>query len=58
MKLLLFLLVTMPLVSCNTTIGVWRDTKAGFTWTADKIRGTGGGGGGGETEYEYGAPVY
>lgn len=43
------------LVSCNTSIGVWRDTKAGFNWTKDKIQGSGGGG---EQEYEYGAPIY
>ncbi len=57
MKLLTILVAVISLVSCNTTIGIWRDTKAGYNWTAEKIRGTGGGGGG-ETEYEYGAPVY
>lgn len=45
----------LSLASCNTTIGVWRDTKAGFNWTKQKIQGSGGGGG---QDYEYGAPVY
>ncbi len=61
MKLMLFSLATIFLVSCNTTIGVWRDTKAGYNWTANKVKGAGSGGGGGDyggTEYEYGAPVY
>lgn len=55
MKFVAALIVTLSLVSCNTTIGVWRDTKAGFNWTKTKIQNSGGGG---EQEYEYGAPVY
>lgn len=42
--------------SCNTSIGLWKDTKAGFVWTKNKIQGSGGGGS--EYDYEYGAPVY
>lgn len=54
MKIILLAVVTFSLVSCNTTIGIWRDTKAGFNWTKQKIQGSGGGG----QDYEYGAPVY
>jgi len=54
-KLLISFAAVIALTSCNTSIGVWRDTKAGFNWTKQKIQGTGGGGG---QEYEYGAPVY
>jgi predicted small secreted protein len=58
MKVLLLLMVVFSLVSCNTTIGVWRDTKAVFKWTANKISGSDDGGGGDEYDTEYGAPVY
>ncbi len=54
MKLLIVLATVFALNSCNTTIGMYRDTKQAFSWTKSKIQG-GGGGGGGE---EYGAPVY
>lgn len=56
MKILVTLAVAISLCSCNTSIGLWRDTKASFIWTKNKIQGSGGGGGG--QEYEYGAPVY
>jgi predicted small secreted protein len=58
MKILLLLAVVFSLVSCNTSIGLWRDTKAVVKWSADKIAGTGDGGGGDEYDTEYGAPVY
>lgn len=43
MKILL-LLTTLALTSCNTSIGLYRDTKQAFHWTKDKIQGTGGDG--------------
>ena len=60
MKFLLLIAAVGTLVSCNTSIGIWRDTKAGFGWTKQKIQGmgSGGGGGGGGQSYEYDAPVY
>lgn len=73
MKTLLMLLVVVGVTSCNTSIGIYRDTKAGFLWTQGKIQGMssggsgsgsdGGGGvvgvgGGSEQQEEYGAPVY
>ncbi len=53
MKLLAVILTALALNSCNTLIGIGRDTKAGYGWTKSKIQGSGGGGG-----EEYGAPVY
>ena len=58
MKKLLLLAFIISLSSCNTAIGVWRDTKATYHWTANKISGSGGSGGGEEYDTEYGAPVY
>lgn len=55
MKILLSLAAVLSLASCNTSIGLWRDTKAGFIWTKQKIQESGDGG---SQEYEYGAPVY
>ncbi|QTN34018.1 hypothetical protein HZ994_17405 [Akkermansiaceae bacterium] len=54
MKILFAITAAFTLVSCNTSIGIWRDTKAGFNWTKERIQGSGGGG----QDYEYGAPVY
>ncbi len=54
MKTLAALLVMSCLVSCNTTIGIWRDTKAGYYWTKEKIQNSGNSG----QDQEYGAPVY
>lgn len=54
MKLLTLLAVVFALNSCNTCIGIYRDSKAACVWTKEKVQGSGGGGGG----YEYGAPVY
>ncbi|MFT4177552.1 MAG: hypothetical protein QM627_12980 [Luteolibacter sp.] len=68
--LLLALASFVSLTSCNTSIGIWRDTKEGYRWTKNKIQesrsdsGGGGnynyGGGGGDSSYdgEYGAPIY
>jgi predicted small secreted protein len=53
-KFVFLCIAALSMTSCNTTIGVWRDTKAGFSWTKQKIQGSGGGG----QDYEYGAPVY
>lgn len=55
MKYLILLSFVISLASCNTTIGLYRDTKAGVIWTKNKIQQSRNGGGGG---YEYGAPVY
>ena len=54
MKLLTLFAVVFALNSCNTSIGLYRDTKAACIWTKEKIQGTGGGDGGDD----YGEPVY
>lgn len=54
MKFLIVLAAVFALNSCNTSIGLYRDTKQAFSWTKSKIQGSGGGGGGDD----YGAPVY
>jgi hypothetical protein len=56
MKLLVVIVAVLALNSCNTLIGVGRDTKIGYDWTKNKIQGDGGGGG--EGDENYGAPVY
>jgi predicted small secreted protein len=38
-KLLIVIATALALNSCNTTIGLYRDTKAGVIWTKDKIQG-------------------
>lgn len=53
MKYFILLATVVALISCNTSIGLYRDTKEGFNWTKNKIQGTGGSGG-----YDDGAPVY
>lgn len=55
MKIFIVLGMALALNSCNTLIGIGRDTKQGYQWTKGKIQNSGGGGG--STE-EYGAPVY
>ena len=55
MKLLLVIVVTFALNSCNTLIGLGRDTKQGYLWTKNKIQDSGGGGEQADTS---GAPVY
>ena len=57
MRYLALIALAASLVSCNTTIGLYRDTKAAVLWTKSKFQGSGGDGGGGYDE-EYGAPVY
>lgn len=56
MKFFLILAAVGSLVSCNTSIGLWRDTKAGFNWTKGKIQESGNNSE--ELDTEYGAPVY
>jgi predicted small secreted protein len=54
MKIFAVILTVLALNSCNTCIGLFRDTKQGFNWTRDKIHGSGGGSPGDPS----GAPVY
>ena len=61
MKFFLLLAAVGTLVSCNTSIGMWRDTKATYHWGKRKIAESNNGGdsgGSSEQEFEYGAPVY
>lgn len=58
MRFLIVILAALALNSCNTLIGIGRDTKQGYNWTKDKIQNSGGGGGGGGQDESYGAPVY
>lgn len=39
--MLLVIVTALTLNSCNTSIGIWRDTKQGFMWTKSKIQGSG-----------------
>ena len=45
MKLFIVIVAALALNSCNTLIGLGRDTKQGYQWTKAKIQGSGGGGG-------------
>jgi hypothetical protein len=54
MKYLVMLAAALALNSCNTSIGMYRDSKQAYDWTKSKIQGTGGNGGGDRN----GAPVY
>ncbi len=56
MKMLLVIVAALALNSCNTLIGIGRDTKQGYQWTKSKIQSSGGGGG--EQSDPSGAPVY
>ncbi len=58
MKFLIVIFAALALNSCNTSIGIFRDTKQGFIWARDKIQNSGGGGGGGQSDDYSGAPVY
>ena len=58
MKILVLLVTLFALNSCNTLIGLGRDTKQGYLWTKSKIQGSGGGGGGDSQPDTSGAPVY
>lgn len=57
MKYLILSISVLAMVSCNTSIGVWRDTKVGYNWTKERIQGAGSASSD-EMEYEYGAPIY
>ena len=39
MKYLIVLAAVFALNSCNTSIGLYRDTKQAFYWTKEKIQG-------------------
>ena len=52
MKTLLVIVTALALNSCNTLIGVGRDTKQGFIWTKNKIEGAN------QPQDPYDAPVY
>lgn len=41
MKLLFVLAAAVALTSCNTCIGIGRDTKQGYEWTKSKFQGSG-----------------
>jgi hypothetical protein len=59
MKIVLLAIALVSLNSCNTVIGMYRDTKQGVIWTKDKIQGSGGGGGGDTSGDAYSdAPIY
>ncbi len=51
MKYLLLIVAALAMNSCNTLIGIGRDTKQGYEWTKSKFQGTG------EPDPS-GAPVY
>lgn len=53
MKYLIVLTAVFALNSCNTLIGMGRDTKQGYNWTKDKIQGSGS-----SSSNTQGAPVY
>ncbi len=53
MKRAMLLLLCFSLSSCNTAIGIYRDTKEGVIWTKNKIQGQSGG-----SSDPYGAPTY
>lgn len=54
MKYLIVLGAVFALNSCNTSIGLYRDTKQAFSWTKEKIQGSGNS----DDGDNYGAPVY
>ena len=56
MKTLLVIVAALALNSCNTLIGIGRDTKQGYQWTKSKIQDSSAGGG--EQADPSGAPVY
>lgn len=51
MKFLLVIAALFSLNSCNTLIGLGRDTREGYLWTKKKIQGE-------EVVQEANAPVY
>jgi len=54
MKIVLLTVALVSLNSCNTFIGMYRDTKQAVIWTKDKIQGTSSGGGDAYSD----APIY
>ncbi len=58
MKYFIIAAVALLFTSCNTSIGLYRDTKKGFIWTKNKIQGATQSSGGGSYDEESGAPVY
>ena len=56
MKTLLVVAAALALSSCNTMIGLGRDTKQGYQWTKSKIQGIGDDNG--SQPDTSGAPVY
>lgn len=51
MKSLIVIAVALALNSCNTCIGLGRDTVQGYNWTKSKIQGT-------QNNHSAGSPVY
>ena len=51
MKFFILIVAAVALSSCNTFIGIGRDTKQGYEWTKSKIQGA-------KQEEAAGAPVY
>lgn len=58
MKFLIVLGALLSLNSCNTLIGMGRDTKQGYQWTKAKIQNSSSGGGSNDSYDPSGAPVY
>ena len=56
MKLFIVIVAALALNSCNTFIGLGRDTKQGYQWTKSKIQGIGDDNG--SQPDPSGAPVY
>ena len=52
MKFVFVIVAVLLLNSCNTLIGITRDTKEGYQWTKTKIQGAS------APADSYGAPVY
>ena len=52
MKTLFVIVTALALNSCNTLIGVGRDTKQGFIWTKNKIESAN------QPQDPYSVPVY
>lgn len=58
MKYALGFFAIVILNSCNTSIGIYRDSVQAYQWTKQKIQESNTGGGGQSTGDEYGAPIY
>ena len=56
MRYLILAAITLSLNSCNTSIGVWRDTCQAVQWTKGKIQGDGSTGA--TSSDPYNEPVY